>query len=153
MWKRCRDGALPIRDLCFHASSLPCSDTFWHAIPTSFYIFNVFYFLFLYFFWCYNLSYSYTQVKEECMSNPTPEFEHHWQFNSGFKNVNVKHNLPARTWWMANLPPFVQLISFTWQLTTVSRELHDHPSVTKAVSRLFFSTAISTAKCSALPTA
>ena len=83
----------------------------------------------------------------------TPEFEHHWQFNSGFKNVNVKHNLPARTWWMANLPPFVQLISFTWQLTTVSRELHDHPSVTKAVSRLFFSTAISTAKCSALPTA
>ena len=29
-------------DLCFHASSLPCSHTFWHAIPTSFYIFNVF---------------------------------------------------------------------------------------------------------------
>ena len=38
------------------------------------------------------------------------------------------------------------------QLTTVSRELHDTPSVTKAVSRLFFTTAISTAKCSALPT-
>ena len=33
---------MPIRDLCFHASSLPCSHTFWHAIPTSFYIFNVF---------------------------------------------------------------------------------------------------------------
>ena len=32
-------------DLCFHASSLPCLHTFWHAIPTSFYIFNVFYFL------------------------------------------------------------------------------------------------------------
>ena len=73
----------------------------------------------------------------------TPEFEHHWQFNSGFKNVNVKHNLLARTWWRANLPSFVQLSSFTWQLTTVSRQLHDHPSVTKAVSRLFFSTAIS----------
>ena len=28
-------------DLCFHASSLPCLHTFWHAIPTSFYIFNV----------------------------------------------------------------------------------------------------------------
>ena len=28
--------------LCFHALSLPCSHTFWHAIPTSFYIFNVF---------------------------------------------------------------------------------------------------------------
>ena len=28
--------------LCFHAISLPCSHTFWHAIPTSFYIFNVF---------------------------------------------------------------------------------------------------------------
>ena len=26
-------------DLCFHGSSLPCSHTFWHAIPTSFYIF------------------------------------------------------------------------------------------------------------------
>ena len=25
-------------DLCFHASSLPCLHTFWHAIPTSFYI-------------------------------------------------------------------------------------------------------------------
>ena len=37
-------------DLCFHASSLPCLHTFWHAIPTSFYIFNVFIFLFLYFF-------------------------------------------------------------------------------------------------------
>ena len=32
-------------DLCFHASSLPCLHTFWHAIPTSSYIFNVFYFL------------------------------------------------------------------------------------------------------------
>ena len=30
-------------DLCFHASSLPCLHTFWHAIPTSFYIFNVFF--------------------------------------------------------------------------------------------------------------
>ena len=29
--------------LCFHALSLPCSHTFWHAIPTSFYIFNVFF--------------------------------------------------------------------------------------------------------------
>ena len=49
--KRCRDGALPVYiDLCFHASSLPCLHTFWHAIPTSFYIFNVFIFLFLYFF-------------------------------------------------------------------------------------------------------
>ena len=43
-------------DLCFHASSLPCLHTFWHAIPTSFYIFNVFIFLFLYFFGV-NLSY------------------------------------------------------------------------------------------------
>ena len=25
--------------LCFHASSLPCLHTFWHAIPTSFYIY------------------------------------------------------------------------------------------------------------------
>ena len=33
-------------DLCFHASSLPCLHTCWHAIPTSFYIFNVFYLLF-----------------------------------------------------------------------------------------------------------
>ena len=32
-------------DLCFHASSLPCLHTFWHAIPTSSYICNVFYFL------------------------------------------------------------------------------------------------------------
>ena len=29
-------------DPCFYALSLPCSHTFWHAIPTSFYIFNVF---------------------------------------------------------------------------------------------------------------
>ena len=28
-------------DLCFHASSLPCLHTFWHAIPTSFYVCNV----------------------------------------------------------------------------------------------------------------
>ena len=28
----------------FMLSSLPCLYTFWHAIPTSFYIFNVFYF-------------------------------------------------------------------------------------------------------------
>ena len=34
-------------DLCFHASSLPCLHTFWHAIPTSFYIFNVFYYVFM----------------------------------------------------------------------------------------------------------
>ena len=27
-------------DLCFHASSLPCLYTLWHAIPTSFYIFK-----------------------------------------------------------------------------------------------------------------
>ena len=27
-------------DLCFHALSLPCLPTFWHAIPTSFYIFK-----------------------------------------------------------------------------------------------------------------
>ena len=33
-----RDGALPVRDLCFHASSLPCLHTFWRAILTSFYI-------------------------------------------------------------------------------------------------------------------
>ena len=32
-------------ELCFHASSLPCLHTFWHAIPTSFYIFKVYYFL------------------------------------------------------------------------------------------------------------
>ena len=153
MWKRCRDGALPICDLCFHASSLPCSHTFWHAIPTSFYIFNVFYFLFLYFFLVLISVTATPKSKKSVWVNTTPEFEHHWQFNSGFKNVNVKHNLPARIWWMANLPPFVQLISFTWQLRTVSRKLHDHHSVTKAVSRLFFSTAISTAKCSALPTA
>ena len=38
--KRCRDGALPI---CFHALSLLCLHTFWHVIPTSFYICNVFF--------------------------------------------------------------------------------------------------------------
>ena len=31
-------------DLGFRALSLPCLHTFWHAIPTSFYIFNVFFF-------------------------------------------------------------------------------------------------------------
>ena len=36
-------------DLGFMLSSLPCLYTFWHAIPTSFYIFDAFYFLFLYF--------------------------------------------------------------------------------------------------------
>ena len=35
-------------DLCFHASSLPCLRTFCHAIPTSFYVYNVFYFLVYY---------------------------------------------------------------------------------------------------------
>ena len=35
-------GLCQYADLCFHASSLPCLHTFWHAIPTSFYIFNVF---------------------------------------------------------------------------------------------------------------
>ena len=33
--------------------------------------------------------------------------------------------------------------SFTWKLTTVLRQLHDHPSITKAVGRLFLSIAIS----------
>ena len=33
-----------------HQIILPCLHTFWHAIPTSFYIFNVVIFLFLYFF-------------------------------------------------------------------------------------------------------
>ena len=42
-------------DLCFHASPLPCLHTFWHVIPTSFYIFIIF--LFLYIFGV-NLSYS-----------------------------------------------------------------------------------------------
>ena len=37
--KMYRDGALYYVDLCFHASSLHCLHTFWHAIPTSFYIF------------------------------------------------------------------------------------------------------------------
>ena len=41
----------------FMLSSLPCLYTFWHAIPTSFYTFNVLYFLFLYLF-DVNLSYS-----------------------------------------------------------------------------------------------
>ena len=27
-------------DLCFHASSLPCLHTFWHAIPTFFFLHN-----------------------------------------------------------------------------------------------------------------
>ena len=35
-------GVYQYVDLCFHASSLPCLHTFWHAIPTSFYVFNVF---------------------------------------------------------------------------------------------------------------
>ena len=30
-------------DLCFHASSLPCLHTFWHAIPTAFYISNLYF--------------------------------------------------------------------------------------------------------------
>ena len=34
-------------DLCFHASSLPCLHTFWHAIPTSFWIIMFFIFLFI----------------------------------------------------------------------------------------------------------
>ena len=41
---------------------------------------------------------------------------------------------------------FVQLISwfsFTCQLTTVFRQLHDHPSISKAVSRVILSIAIS----------
>ena len=45
-------------DLCFHASSLPCLHTFWHAIPTSFYIFNVFFFYFL----VYNMI-----LKQQCL--------------------------------------------------------------------------------------
>ena len=43
-------------DLCFHASSLHCLHTFWHSIPTSFYIFNVFffnYFIFLFILFIY----------------------------------------------------------------------------------------------------
>ena len=35
------------------------------------------------------------------------------------------------------------LFSFTWQLKTVLRQLHDHPSITKAASRLFHSIGIS----------
>ena len=42
--KRCRDRAL---SMPFHK---PCLHTFWHAIPTSFYIVNVYYVLSLYFF-------------------------------------------------------------------------------------------------------
>ena len=56
------------------------------------------------------------------------------------------HNLPAGTWWRANHYPYLPLcswFSFTWQLTTVFRQLHDHSSITKAVSRLFLSIAIS----------
>ena len=43
--------------LCFYASSLPCLHTFWHAIPTSLYIFNVFLFTCFYTFFGVNLSY------------------------------------------------------------------------------------------------
>ena len=39
VWKRCRMGLCLYVDLCFHASSLLCLHDFWHAIPTSFYIF------------------------------------------------------------------------------------------------------------------
>ena len=48
VWKRCRDAwgfAYMLTFAFMHASSLPCLHTFWHAIPTSFYIFNIFYFL------------------------------------------------------------------------------------------------------------
>ena len=40
---------MPLCDLCFHGLSLPCLHTFWHAIPAPFYIFDVFYFLELYY--------------------------------------------------------------------------------------------------------
>ena len=97
VWKWCRDGLYQYVDLCFHASSLPCSQTFWHAIPTSFYIFIAF-FLF-----------------------------------SCFYTFLVLTSVTARPKWF----------SFTWKLTTVLRQLHDHPSITKAAGRLFLSIAIS----------
>ena len=37
--KMYRDGALYYVDLCFHLSSIHCLHIFWHAVPTSFYIF------------------------------------------------------------------------------------------------------------------
>ena len=34
--------------ICFHASSLPCLHTFWHAIPTAFYILKCFFYFLVY---------------------------------------------------------------------------------------------------------
>ena len=42
-------------DLCFHAPSLPCLHTLWHAIPTFlmfYFVFCFFYFLVSILFWC-----------------------------------------------------------------------------------------------------
>ena len=47
VWKRCRDAwgfAYMLTFAFMHASSLPCLHTFWHAIPTSFYILMFFLF-------------------------------------------------------------------------------------------------------------
>ena len=55
VWKRCRGGALLIHWPLLSCIILPCLHTFWHAIPTSFYIFKRF-FIFLYIYYPVDIS-------------------------------------------------------------------------------------------------
>ena len=77
-------------DLCFYASSLPCSHTFWHAIPTSFYISKVFLslvsitFLMLISFTIILALSHFFQV----YSQPQ-KLKQHWQLSSGSKQVII----------------------------------------------------------------
>ena len=82
VWKDVGMGVCQYVDLCFLPSSLPCLHTFWHAIPTSFYISNVSNFRVSVLYWCYS--------------------HLHLDLRIFFRVHELCVTLPARTWRRAN---------------------------------------------------
>ena len=78
VWKT--DGGVELCqyiDLCFHASSLPCLHTFWHAIPTSSFTFL----MFLFSCSCWN------HLTDEIVSQVRPFFARKWPVRRSFAGV------------------------------------------------------------------
>ena len=90
--------------LCFHALSLPCSHTFWHAIPTSFHIFNVFKSCFCTFLMLTSVTVTPKPKKNisfKCNYMQSQNLKQHCQFIGCSKHVIT---LPAKICWRPTSP-------------------------------------------------
>ena len=149
VWKRCRDGALPI---CWPLLSCIIPTLFAYFLACHPYIFftflMIFFFLFLHFFGV-NLSYSVHRCDkwprnlnsiDSLAVVPSHDVYKLNVYSTICKLEPDEGPATLRTWYL-HLCSWLVLNDFTWKLTTVLRQLHEHPSITKAESRLFLSIA------------